>query len=187
LYLFPENAGQCFVYREESWKPQYDNSFTETEKATIMAALSQALAEVGLNKRPTRQWGEQIENRGAQISFSSLGQQAPIEAKEAWHRDYEPLRKQLQSRIAQLLPNFSVAEGGMTTIDIVHKDITKAYGIHHFAELTHVAIADMLYIGDALEEGGNDSVVINTGVQTHGVFNPQETATFIESLLHKIP
>jgi phosphomannomutase len=186
LYMFPENAGKCFVYRDGTWKPQYDHSLTETESAAIVAALNQSLAEVGLNTKPSKLWGEQMENRGAQISFSPLGQEAPIDAKEAWHRDNEPLRKQLKMRLEQLLPNFSVAEGGMTTIDITHKGITKAYGLQRFAELTGIAIADMLYVGDALEEGGNDAVVIDTGIETHAVFGPEETAAFIEGLLHKM-
>jgi hypothetical protein len=41
----------------------------------------------------------------------------------------------------------------------------------------------MVYVGDALQEGGNDSVVIGTGIQTHSVKNPQDTAQFINSLL----
>ena len=41
----------------------------------------------------------------------------------------------------------------------------------------------MLYVGDALEEGGNDSVVIPTGVKTQEVFGPEETAKVIEEIL----
>ena len=186
LFIFPENASQCFVHRDGDWKPQYDHSLTEAEKAAIRSALEHALAEVGLNALPAKLWGEQIEDRGAQISFSALGQQAPIDAKEAWHRDHEPLRKQLEVRLSQLLPDFSVAEGGMTTIDIVHKGINKAYGIHRFSELTGVPISEMVYIGDALEEGGNDAVVLETGIETHAVFSPNETATYLEALLHKM-
>jgi hypothetical protein len=41
----------------------------------------------------------------------------------------------------------------------------------------------MLYVGDALEEGGNDAVVVKTGVLAHPVFSPQETGKLIEFLL----
>ena len=33
-------------------------------------------------------WGEVIEDRGSQITFSALGQQAPLEEKDAWDPDY---------------------------------------------------------------------------------------------------
>ena len=41
----------------------------------------------------------------------------------------------------------------------------------------------MLYVGDALDEGGNDAVVKETGVQTHAVFGPEETAGLINTFL----
>ena len=41
----------------------------------------------------------------------------------------------------------------------------------------------MLYVGDALEEGGNDAVVRETGIPTHAVFGPHETEAFIESIV----
>lgn len=186
LYIFPENAGQCFVYREQSWKPQYDHSFTEQEKATILHALQDGLRQTGLDQKPPTLWGEQTEDRGAQISFSPLGQQAPIAAKEMWHSEHDAMRKQLVTILTALLPNFSIAAGGLTTIDITHKGITKAYGIQRFSELTRTPIPETLYVGDALDEGGNDAAVLETGVPTHAVFGPEETAAFIEAILHKV-
>jgi hypothetical protein len=41
----------------------------------------------------------------------------------------------------------------------------------------------MLYVGDALYPGGNDEVVILTGVQTRAVANPTETETIIDEIL----
>ena len=41
----------------------------------------------------------------------------------------------------------------------------------------------MLYVGDALMEGGNDAVVIETGVHTHQVFGPDETVALIKEIL----
>lgn len=182
LYLFPENAGQCFVYRG-GWKPQYDHSFSDSETHAILTALRSALEETGLRDTPEQVWGERIENRGAQISFSPLGQAAPLAAKEKWHQEHEPVRKRLQDTLAQKLPDFFVAEGGLTTIDVTHKGVTKAYGLRRFSELTNLPLTKMLYVGDALEEGGNDAVVIDTGIPTHAVFGPEETAELIESLL----
>src|SRR4051812_28628051 len=51
LYMFPENAGQCYVYRDAAWKPQYDHSFTALEKSTIMTALQEGLRQTGLDQK----------------------------------------------------------------------------------------------------------------------------------------
>lgn len=183
LYIFPDNAAQCFIYSGGKWLPQYDQAFSPQEKERIMGALKAALAKVGLGDAPVRVWGEQIEDRGAEIAFSPLGQQAPLEEKEAWHAAHNDLRKRLHEELASCLPEYANAMGGLTTIDITRKGINKAYGIRRLAELTGVAIKDMCYIGDALEEGGNDAAVIETGVPTHEVFGPEETAAFIATVL----
>ena len=40
----------------------------------------------------------------------------------------------------------------------------------------------MLYVGDALFHGGNDSVVIPTGIPTRPVQDPDGTAAIIDEL-----
>lgn len=183
LYIFPDNAAQCYLWVNGSWHPQYDHHFSEHERKKIMEVLTAALAEVGLSTPSEQVWGERIEDRGAQISFSPLGQDAPVDAKEAWHETHDALRMKLREILASRLQEFSVAAGGMTTIDITRKGINKSYGIHRLVELTHVPIADMLYVGDALDEGGNDAVVMESGVPTHAVFGPEETAALIDRIL----
>ena len=183
LYIFPDNAAQCFVHRMGDWHAQYDQAFSPNEKEHIMRALAEALSAVGLSQAPVRIWGQRIEDREAEIAFSPLGQQAPLEAKRECNKEHDDLRRRLHEELNKRLPEFANAMGGLTTIDITRKGITKAYGVERFAELTKVSIPEMLYVGDALEEGGNDAVVIETGIKTHQVFGPKETAALIESLL----
>jgi phosphomannomutase len=185
LYVFPDNAAQCFVHRQGQWHAQYDQSFSPTEREHIITALNEALAEVGLKETPLRVWGERIEDRGAEIAFSPLGQQAPLQEKQAWHDAHDDIRKRLHEILLQKLPNFANAMGGLTTIDITRKGIDKAYGVRRLHELTHIALSEMLYVGDALEEGGNDAVVIETGIPTHQVFGPEETSALIRDFLKR--
>ncbi len=184
LYIFSTNCAQCFVYRNDAWTPVYDNSFTPAEKEQVLSALQDALKAVGLLEAPAQVWGERIEDRGAQISFSPLGQHAPLAAKEEWHAAHDDLRKKLHEELTTHLPEFANAMGGLTTIDITHKGITKAYGVRKFAELTGISISEMLYVGDALSEGGNDAVVLEAGVPTQATSGPAETARLIEQILH---
>jgi phosphomannomutase len=185
LYIFPDNAAQCFVHRQGGWRAQYDQAFSGTERAHLLQALNAALDEVGLREAPVRVWGERIEDRGAEIAFSPLGQGAPLPDKQAWHDAHEDLRRRLHELLNKKLPDFANAMGGLTTIDITRKGINKAYGVRRFSELARVDIEQMLYVGDALGEGGNDAVVVESGIPTHAVFGPEETAALLRELLRQ--
>lgn len=181
LYLFPTSAAACLVHRHGEWHLQYDNSFGAETKQRVILAIEQAIAESGFTQ-PEKLWGEQIEDRGGEITFSALGQEAPIDEKQK----YDPTgakRRPLADALQRLLPDLNVAMNATTSIDITPHGIDKAYGIQRLSEITHIAIEDMLYVGDALEEGGNDAVVIKTGIPTHAVFGPNETAALIQEVL----
>lgn len=186
LFIFPDNAAQCFVHRNGAWHAQYDNAFTAQERAHILQALNESLKETGLYEVPVRVWGERVEDRGAEIAFSPLGQEAPLPEKQLWHEAHDDLRVRLHTLLEQKLPEFANAMGGLTTIDITRKGITKAYGVKRLSELTHISLPEMLYVGDALEEGGNDAVVLDTGIRAHAVFGPKESAALIEDLVARL-
>lgn len=181
LYIFPAGASACYVHRGGQWHPQYDHSFEPQTKERIMEALDEAMQEVHF-EQPAHIWGEQIEDRGGEITFSALGQEAPLEEKEKWDQDGAK-RKPLYEVLRRKLPDLSIGINATTSIDITPHGIDKAYGINRLTELTHIPIADMLFVGDALEEGGNDSVVIKTGIPTHAVFGPEETEALIRRLI----
>jgi HAD superfamily hydrolase (TIGR01484 family) len=181
LYIFPTNAAACFVHREGQWHPQYDLSFSPDMKEKIMEALDEAMTETRF-EQPAQIWGEQVEDRGGEITFSALGQEAPLREKETWDPDGKK-RKPLYEALHRKLPDLAIGLNATTSIDITPHGIDKAYGVKRLSELTGIAPEEMLYVGDALEEGGNDSVVIATGIPTHEVFGPQETAALIETLL----
>ncbi|MBY0472682.1 HAD-IIB family hydrolase [Patescibacteria group bacterium] len=182
LYLFPDNAAQCFIYRDGAWQESYTFAFSPAEVAQITAILINEVEETHF-PQPTETWGKQIENRGAQISFSPLGQNAPLEAKKQWRAEHDAERAHLRDMLSEKLPDYSVRTGGETTIDITRQGITKGYGLQKLTELTGIPVSDMVYVGDALQEGGNDYVVMETGVQTHQVSGPQDTAVFIQQLI----
>ncbi len=100
-------------------------------------------------------WGEEIEDRGSQITFSALGQQAPNKEKEKWDPDFTK-RKKIKVFLDNLIPEFSVRLGGETSIDITKPGIDKAYGIKKLRDTLGIAIHEMIFIGDALFPGGND-------------------------------
>jgi HAD superfamily hydrolase (TIGR01484 family) len=184
LYLFPTNAAQCFIYRAGNWQVKYDRSFNAFERGRILQALKEALSEVGMDDDSGRPeiWGKRIEDRGAQITFSALGQQAPLEEKARWDPKGDK-RKPLREALLKRLPDFEVQINSSTSIDITQKGVNKAYGIRQLVQLSDVSVAEILYIGDALSEGGSDAVVISTGVHTKEVLGPSETISIIKDIL----
>ena len=182
LYIFPDNAAQCYLFDGGAWRTRWDHHFTLEERERIMRTLNEALRETKFSELVPRTWGPQIEDRGAQITFSALGQEAPLAEKEKWDPTRQK-RRPLYDLLVKTLPEFSIGLNATTSIDITRHGITKAYGIRELAGITGITVSEMLYVGDALEEGGNDYVVVETGVRTHPVFGPEETAKLIEEIL----
>lgn len=168
--------------REKLVELVYDNPFAPDERASVLVALDESLRETGLDRPPTQLWGEQIEDRGAQVTWSALGQEAPVEAKKAWDPD-RAKRAPLQVALLRRLPVFSVRVNAGSSIDITREGMTKAYGVKKLSDLLAIQIADMLYVGDALFPGGNDEIVKETGIATRQVSGPTETAAVIEEIL----
>src|SRR5699024_941401 len=127
-------------------------------------------------------WGPILEDRGSQITFSALGQAAPLAEKKAW--DPTGARKEsLRAAVAELLPGLEVRSGGSTSVDITRKGVDKAYGMTRLAEQTGVPLDDMLFIGDRLDEGGNDYPVKALGVECEAVTGWEETVVLVRELV----
>jgi HAD superfamily hydrolase (TIGR01484 family) len=179
LSLLPTSGTRFYKY-DGAWKQLYAEDFTDDEKTRIIAALDQVFDASGF--KPSQHWGETIEDRGSQITLSALGQQAPLEAKEKWDPDFAK-RKAMQAKLATLLPEFSIGMGGATSLDITRPGIDKAYGIGKLTSELNIAVADMVYVGDALFEGGNDFPARRTGVDCIQIAGPSETVKVIETVI----
>lgn len=179
LSILPTCGTKYYEYSSK-WKMLYSEDFTADEKKKIIENLTQAITASGF--KAERTWGEQIEDRGSQITFSALGQQAPLDAKKVWDPDFAK-RKIIKKKLDKSLPEFSVRMGGETSIDITKPGIDKAYGIHKLQHTLDISIKDMLFIGDALFEGGNDHPARTTGADCIQVRDPEETKRVIEAII----
>ena len=74
LSLLP-TCGTKFYQYAGDWKKLYSEDFTAAEKDKIISSLNKAITAAGC--KVEKVWGEVIEDRGSQITFSALGQQAP--------------------------------------------------------------------------------------------------------------
>ena len=162
LSLLP-TCGMKFYQYSGDWKKLYEEDFTKNEREKILSSLEKARTQAGY--KVAKVWGEAIEDRGSQITFSALGQQARLEEKNKWDPDYAK-RKKIKAILDTYIPEFSVRIGGSTSIDITKPGIDKAYGIGKLRDLLHISLNEMIYIGDALFPGGNDYPAEKAGVDS---------------------
>jgi phosphomannomutase len=179
LSLLPTCGTQFFRY-DADWKKVYSEDLAADEKAKIETSLEKAVSEAGF--KPQRLWGEQIEDRGSQITFSALGQEAPLDEKDKWDPDFAK-RKKIKAILDKLLPEFSVRMGGATSIDVTKPGIDKAYGIRKLRDILGIPIQEMIFIGDALFVGGNDYPAEQAGVVSIPVRGPNETKRVTETII----
>lgn len=179
LLLLPTCGTKFFQYGGQ-WKRLYAEEFTPDERENIIVSLSQALVISGF--KPEKVWGEIIEDRGTQITFSALGQEAPLAAKEKWDPDFAK-RTKIKAILDTYIPEFSVRMGGTTSIDVTKPGIDKAYGIRKLRDILSIAIDEMIFIGDAIFPGGNDYPPKEMGVLSIQVRDTHETKRVVEGII----
>lgn len=179
LSLLP-TCGTKFYRYTGQWKELYEEEFTAEERNKIIQSLEQALNIAGY--KVEKVWGEAIEDRGTQITFSALGQQAPLAEKEKWDSDYSK-RKKIKQILDTFIPEYSVRMGGTTSIDITKPGIDKAYGLHKLRDVLNTSLKEMIYIGDAIFVGGNDFPAKEAGVDCIPVRGPNETKCVTEAFI----
>jgi HAD superfamily hydrolase (TIGR01484 family) len=180
LSLLPTCGTKFYKYAAGDWEKIYSEDFTEDEKEKIISSLKKAIGEAGF--KVEKIWGETIEDRGSQITFSALGQQAPLEEKNKWDPDFTK-RKKIKTILDPYISGFSVRLGGATSIDVTKPGIDKAYGIRKLRDTLGIAIQEMIFIGDALFPGGNDYPAEEAGVVSIRVKNPTESKRVIEAIV----
>ena len=183
LFLFPTNATSFYEYVNEEWRNVYREELSLEQREIIITALQESLNEVGYLK-PDIIYGEIIEDRGTQITFSGLGQKAPLVEKLKWDPD-RVLREKIIKTFESRVSDFDARVGGSTSIDINKKGVDKSYGIKQIEKKFNISIDKMLFIGDALFKEGNDYSVVSTGVETIAVKNPEETKKYIREIIAK--
>lgn len=185
LHLLPTCGTRYERYGADGWQTVYRELLSLDERNDALHALRDEAQRLGLWEpaKPDGQvWGDVLEDRGSQVTFSALGQRAPVEVKQAWDPDGAK-KNALREAVAGRLPHLEVRSGGSTSVDITRHGIDKAYGMRKLEEHTGIPQADMLFIGDRLDPDGNDYPVLAMGITCHAVTGPEETAEFLETLL----
>lgn len=180
LHLLPTCGTRYLRHDGEGFATVYAHDLSDEEKTSALTALREEAERLGLWEADP--WGDILEDRGSQITFSALGQRAPHDAKQAWDPTGEK-RAALRDAVAPRLPGLEVRSGGSTSIDITRAGIDKAYGMTRLSEFTGIPLDAMLFYGDRLDEGGNDYPVRALGVPSVAVEGWEDTAEKLDGLL----
>jgi HAD superfamily hydrolase (TIGR01484 family) len=179
LFIQPTTGTKLYRFIGGEWQAIYAELFSEAERHTIITAFDEAMREEGFDQGQT--WGDRVEDRGSQVTFSALGQQAPLEAKETWDPDHAK-RKKLQARLFTMLPDLSINIGGSTSIDITRKGVDKQYGLRKLLPEAGVTKEQVLFLGDAIFPGGNDYPAYEMGLDTIKVDSIDQTRIAITAI-----
>lgn len=181
FFVLAESSADTYVWDGTAWQEQPTANLTDEERTAIKDALAAALEKTRvLEGLP--QFGERLLDKRNVVAFAMLGLGVPADMKYTWDPQHER-RKALQRDLAPRLPEFDVFLGGATTIDVTRKGVNKAAGVRWLSDRLGLSPTQMLYIGDALYPGGNDAVVIETGIVTRETTGPAQTAAIIDELL----
>jgi HAD superfamily hydrolase (TIGR01484 family) len=180
LILLPTSGTQLYIWKSE-WHREYAETISEEDRKNIISLLTMAMKKTGYHA-PTKQYGDIIEDRLSQITFSGIGQKAPLDEKKKWDPDRNK-RQKIVDILAPKIPRFDVQMGGSSSIDITMKGVNKAYGIHKLEQYLGIPIENMIFVGDALYRGGNDFPARATGVDCIQVKDPEETKQLIKGWL----
>ena len=179
LSILP-TCGTKFYQYKTGWKQLYAENFTDKQKEKIITSLNQAVDDSGYKAKKT--WGDTIEDRGSQVTYSGLGQAAPLDEKKKWDPDFAK-RNKIKKSLDKMIPEFAVNLGGATSVDITKKGIDKKYGIHKLRDVLKIAIVDMMFIGDAIFPGGNDYPAKQAGAFSVCTSGADETKKIIEGII----
>jgi hypothetical protein len=184
LHLLP-TCGTQYYRMEPGTRPEqlvrvYRRDLAADLRRQAIETIEKTARELGF--WAVSPWGNIIEDRGTQVTFSALGQQAPLAAKRAWDPDgskKSALVKALRERLSQL----EVRSGGATSVDVTARGVDKAYGIRSLLESTGYTPRNLVFLGDRLDERGNDYPVLSTGVPCQAVGGPEDTLDWMRRLL----
>lgn len=185
LLLFPTSGARFIRYENGEWKTVYAHELSLEQRTKIKEAFEKTFNDIGY-QHPQTVYGEIIEDRGTQITFSALGQKAPIELKDAYKGSPADRRWEIAGRLKEYLPEFEIKVPGKSSIDVTMKGIDKGYGVLEMKKHLGIDVQKMIFVGDALYEGGNDEPVKRTGIETVAVEGPEDTKKLIKDWLSQL-
>ncbi|BDR52881.1 haloacid dehalogenase [Bombiscardovia nodaiensis] len=179
LHLMPTSGTRYYRWDGSQFQQVYAHDLSLADRQAAMASLERRARQLGAWEEQT--WGPRLEDRGSQITFSALGQQAPVDAKEAWDPGNEK-KNALAAAVARDLPHLQVRSGGSTSVDISAQGIDKAYAVRQLAQILQRPVDSMVFVGDRMDPDGNDYPAAQAGTMALRVSEPDDTLELLRTM-----
>jgi HAD superfamily hydrolase (TIGR01484 family) len=183
LFLFPTCSASGYHYdrRRGHFSLAYSNLLPEHAVRRVVRSFEMVFTEIGY-VHPRKIYGPVFENRGSQLTFSALGQKAPLRLKQKWDPNQKK-RLRVRRLLKRQLPDFEITIGGTTSIDVTKNGVNKTLCVKMLEKVLSAKRENMLFVGDALFKGGNDYIVRSTGVRCLSVSGPKQTKKLIRRII----
>ncbi|MDR0950596.1 MAG: HAD-IIB family hydrolase [Candidatus Ancillula sp.] len=188
LHIMPTYGTSYFVWggninSKPEWLCKYSNYLTSDQKERTFKILEEIPKKMGYWEPENKIFGERVEDRESQITYSPLGQDAAREEKAKYDVE-DMLRDKVVQAVQEKLPDLEVRKGGLTSIDVTEKGVDKTFGVKKMMQMYKYKIEDMLFVADKIYPGGNDYPIKEFGVESIEVQSPEETEKIIEGILN---
>ena len=131
----------------------------------------------------TKYYGEPLEfHPSGMVTFSLVGTGAPIEVKLPFDPD-KAKRRAIYPEMLEIFKDYSVFIGGTTSFDITPKQYNKYDAAVKYAASLGLTPDQVLFVGDDLDDGGNDSHVRIFGMDYIRIDNYKKTPERLAFLL----
>lgn len=131
----------------------------------------------------TTYYGDPVEfHQSGMVTFGLLGTKAPSEEKLSFDPD-KSKRRAIYKEVCEAFSDYSVFIGGSTSFDFAPKQFNKYDAIMRYAAQNGYSKDEIIFIGDDLEDGGNDSHVRLGGLDYIYVHDYHDFPQLIRPLL----
>lgn len=173
-YVLGQNGNHAV---DKTGKELWNTPLTDGERSEIMQHIEKLIA--ALPQQPNPDWTP-VEDRGAQITFSPIGNTAPMDIKSAYDSDRKK-RAALLEAVPFVSDGLVVKYGGTTSFDYIPKNRQKGDNVQRLIDLVGWDNAECVYFGDGLFPGGNDEAVIGV-IDTISVDDHLDTHRKLKSM-----
>ena len=141
---------------DEEGNEIWHTPLTDQEVADVEAHIEKLRAL--LPEQPNEEYNP-VENRGGQITFSPVGNTAPVELKKVYDPDASK-RLAMLKEIPLESETMMAVIGGSTSIDYIPKERHKGTNVAKYIAHKGWDKDECVYFGDGLYPGGNDEFII---------------------------
>lgn len=157
-------------------KRLWQDFLTPEEKATILRHNSQLLLMCDWYIQNS---ADLVDDRGCQISFSTIGHHEDIVRKKTFDPDSH-VRLGMLKRFPFISDIVEVKIGGTTTFDYFRKGAHKGANVARLIKELGWNKAECVYFGDKLHDGGNDETVVGV-IDTIPVTSHEHTLALLQA------